>query len=64
MPSDNRLDRLAQGNWLRLASWPALVHQRFQNRLLFIIQNDRSALISHSRWIGTVLATKNTGNEV
>jgi len=47
MPPDNRLDRLAQGNWLRLAPWPALIDQRSQNCPLGIVQYNKSAFLSH-----------------
>src|SRR3954471_13707015 len=49
MPPDNRLDRLTQGDWLRLATGPALIDQRLQNRPLIIIQDNSSALLNHPR---------------
>src|SRR3954469_16977793 len=55
MPPDNCLDRLAQGDWLRLAPRPALLDQRPQPRPLVVIQDNKSALLCHSRYIGTVL---------
>jgi len=47
MPPDNRFDRLAQGNRFRLASRPALVDQRTQNRPLIVIQDNKSTFLIH-----------------
>jgi hypothetical protein len=49
MPPDNRLDRLTQGDWLRLAPRPALIDQRPQHRPLLVTQDNKSALLSHSK---------------
>jgi hypothetical protein len=49
MPPDNRLDRLAQGDGLRLAPRPALIDQRPQHRPLLVTQDNKSALFCHYR---------------
>jgi hypothetical protein len=48
MPPDDRLDRLAQSDWFRLAPRPALINQRTQHSPLIVIQDNSSALISHA----------------
>jgi hypothetical protein len=49
MPPDNRFNRFAQGDRLRLTPGPAFIDQRSQHRPLIVIQDNKSALLSHAR---------------